>query len=185
MLLLWISESGNCFCQTSSFVFLWIFCGFCCPPIVPFPVLLGVQCLFFALKPVAVWYREQFFCCFIAWYWLSTYSWGISKWYFSGVPSLYGFFLCQFFLAPPTLIFAASSSWGSLYSFWTLAVCILGNCPEAEGHGASYFSFTLPVVQCLKSVASYILSGFIVAFEGRANSGRVSQSHLRVELNEL
>ena len=89
-----------------------------------------------------------------------------------------------FFLAPPTLIFATSSSCGSLYSFWTLAVCILGNCPEAEGHGASY-SFTLPVVQYLKSIASYILSGFIVAFGGRANSGRVTQSHLRVELNEL
>ena len=90
-----------------------------------------------------------------------------------------------FFLAPPTLIFAASSSWGLLYSFWTLAVCILGNCPEAEGPWGFLHSFTLLVVQCLKSVASYILSDFIVAFGERANSGRVTQSHLRVELEEL
>lgn len=65
---------------------------------------------------------------------------------------------------------------------WTLAVCILGNCPEAEGPWGLH-SFTLLVVQCLKSVASYILSDFIVAFGERANSGRVTQSHLE-ELKE-
>lgn len=169
---------------------LWIFCGLCCLNIVLFPALLSVWYLFFALKHVAVWYREWSFCCFIAWPWLSTYSWGISKWYSSGVvPFFYSLFLCHF--STETLISAASSSLGPLYSAWTLPLCILGNCPEAQCHGASYLSLTLPVVHCLKSIASYILSGFIVAYGRRANSIRVTppwmeartQPHLRVEID--